>query len=152
MNVYIGADHRGFALKNHLVHWLKRQGYTVEDCGNTVYDAQDDYPDFVKNVIHHMRASSNQQLSINNSPLGLLICGSGVGVAIGANRYKGIYCGLGFDADQVSHARKNDHINVLALPADYLSEKQAEDITAAFLSGQPIAQEKYLRRLKKIDQ
>lgn len=143
VRIYIGADHRGFALKQQLINWLKKQAYQVEDCGNIVYDPEDDYPDFAQkvteNVVH------------NKNVFGIVICGSGVGVSIAANRHRGIRCALGFNLDQVGHARANDHINVLALPADYIGEEEAKKMMDAFISTKPIGQEKYLRRLKKLD-
>lgn len=142
MKIYIGADHRGFALKQQLIEWLKKQKYFVEDCGNTVYDPKDDYPDFAQKVAHVV---TEQQA------LGIVICGSGVGVSIGANRYKGIRCALGFNTDQVKDSRMHDHINMLALAADFTDIKQAQEMVGVFLTTQPNAQEKYLRRIKKLD-
>lgn len=149
MKIAIGADHRGFELKNKLIIWLTKKGLAVADCGNNLYDPEDDYPDFVKKVISQMTHDERRK---TDDSLGIVICGSGVGVAIAANRYKGIYCGLGFNSDQVAHARINDHINVLALPADYSTEKQAREMVMAFLTEKPLMKEKYLRRVKKLDQ
>lgn len=147
--IFIGADHRGFELKKKLIGWLKSQGYTVKDCGNSVYDPEDDYPDFVKNVVARMTNDSRQKTK--DDQFGLVICGSGVGVAIAANRYSGIRCALGFDADQIAHGRAHDHINMLALPSDYISEGEAQKMIDAFIKTKPVHQEKYLRRLKKLD-
>jgi len=143
MTIYFGADHRGFELKNQLVAWLKSQNHTVTDCGNTVADPLDDFPDFSQPV-----AKKIQQ---EKESLGILICGSGVGVSIAANRYKGVYCGTGFNEAHVKHIRENDHINILALPSDLVDFEQAKKMVTVFLTAQPIHQEKYTRRLKKID-
>lgn len=147
--IYIGADHRGFELKKTLIAWLKKKGCPVEDCGNTTYDPDDDYPDFVKKVVDKI-LSCDSELTTQDS-LGIIICGSGVGVSIAANRYRGIYCALGFDASQVKSAREHDHINVLALGSDYVNNKKAQKITEAFLTTPLITHTKYLRRLKKVD-
>jgi len=68
-----------------------------------------------------------------------------------ANRNKGIYCGMGFDVEQVRHGRENDHINVLSIASDNFSEEQAQEMIDAFISTQPLQKDKYQRRLKKID-
>lgn len=149
--IFIGADHRGFKLKNQIKNWLLQQKYKVIDCGNTIYDKGDDYPDFAQKVAKKL----TQPLITSHQPpatkLGIVICGSGVGVSIAVNRFKNIYCALGFDISQVKHARENDHINVLALPSDFLDLEKAKKIITAFLTAKPIQQEKYLRRLKKLD-
>ncbi|GAB3903890.1 hypothetical protein GCM10027612_70970 [Microbispora bryophytorum subsp. camponoti] len=81
MRVYIGADHAGYELKNHLVSWLKEQGHEVEDCGPHVYDAEDDYPPFV------LRAA--QGVAGDAGSLGVVIGGSGNGEQIAANKVRG---------------------------------------------------------------
>lgn len=148
--IFIGADHRGFKLKNQIKNWLLQQKYKVMDCGNSVYDKNDDYPDFAQKVAKKIIKLLITNYLITN-PLGIVICGSGVGVSIAVNRFKNIYCALGFDISQVKHARENDHINVLALPSDFLDLETAKKIITAFLTAKPIQQEKYLRRLKKLD-
>lgn len=167
MQIFIGADHRGFELKNKLIDWLKSEGHQVEDCGNTKYEAEDDYVDFAKAVAEKIieagvdsggppngvanEAWGKDETGPAEKPLGILICGSGVGVSVAANRFKGVVCALGFDADQVAHARENDHINCLSIPSDYIDLEKAKAITNAFLTAQPKQGEKYLRRLKKLD-
>jgi Ribose 5-phosphate isomerase RpiB len=93
--------------------------------------------------------------------LGIVICGSGVGVSITVNRFKGVRCALGFSWDQVKHAKENDHINVLALASDYLkngndengkSLELAKKLVDVFIETKPKMEEKYLRRIKKIDE
>lgn len=88
----------------------------------------------------------------NESSLGIVICGSGVGVCIAANRTKGIRCVLGFNSDQVKHARRHDHTNVLALGADYVDLARAQEMVTTFLNEPPDNQGKYLRRIKKLDE
>lgn len=143
MKIYIGADHRGFELKNTLLTWLKEQGHDVTDCGNTRLDPLDDYVDFANRVADSVVA--------NHDSLGIVICGSGVGVSVAANRHKGIICALGFDAHQVSHARENDHINVLSIPSEYVDTQKAQTLITAFLTATPKTDEKYIRRKEKLD-
>ncbi len=147
MKIYIAADHRGFELKNKLISWLKPRGYEVVDGGNTVYDPEDDYPDYISELAKRPLSTE----AVAKGALGIVICGSGVGVSIAANRFKGVYCALGFNVEQVKHARENDHINVLALPADYLDFEKAKEFVKTFLMTKPIMKEKYLRRIRKID-
>lgn len=144
MTIFISADHRGFDLKNRLIECLQEKNIRVEDLGNYQLDPLDDYPDFAQKV-----AEAVLQNPANF--LGIVICGSGVGVCIAANRFKGILCGLGFDVNQIRHARENDHINLLAIPADYLDFEKVKKIVDAFLEGKPKPGEKYIRRVKKLD-
>ncbi len=144
MNVFIGADHRGFELKNQLIEYLQEQNIRVQDMGAYEYDALDDNPLFAQKVARAV-------LQDREKNMGIVICGSAVGVSISANRFKGIYCGLGFKAEQVKSARQHDHINVLAIPAEYVSLEEAKTMIDVFLSTSTIHEEKYLRRLGQID-
>jgi len=154
MTIFIGADHRGFKLKNKIIEYLKQKKIRVEDMGNYEYDPEDDYPDFAKKVARAV-------LQNPKDFLGIVICGSGVGVSVVVNRFKGIRCALGFSEDQVKHAKENDHINVLALAADYFKNddekndqgiEKAKKLVDAFIQIPPKMEEKYLRRIKKIDE
>lgn len=145
MTIFIGADHRGFELKNKLIDYLHEKNIRVEDMGNYSYEAEDDYPDYAKKVASAVLQNPHQFL-------GIVICGSGVGVSVVVNRYRGIQCQLGFDVNQVKSAREHDHTNVLALPSDYVDEEKAKELVDAFLSVTPSTGEKYTRRLRKIDE
>lgn len=144
MNVFIGADHRGFELKNQLIEYLQQQNIRVQDMGAYEYNAVDDFPQFAQKVAKGVILNPETNL-------GIVICGSAIGVSIAANRFENIYCGLGFDVEQVKSARQHDHINVLALPSDHVDLKQAKDLVSAFLSTSTIHEEKYLRRLEQIE-
>jgi len=144
MTIFIGADHRGFELKNALIEYLQNKDIRVEDLGNYEHDPEDDYPDFAQKVAQAVLQNPDQFL-------GIVICGSGIAVCMAANRNKGIYCGIGFDAEQVRHGRENDHINVLSIASDNFSQEQAQKMIDAFVTTQPIDKDKYIRRLKKID-
>lgn len=144
MTIFIGADHRGFDMKNKLMEYLQEKNIRIEDMGNYQYDPLDDFPDFAQKVAQAV-------LQNPKDFLGIVICGSGVGVAVAANRFKGIFCALGFEIDQVKHARENDHINVLSIPSDYIDLEKAKKMIDVFISTQPKMEEKYLRRLKKLD-
>lgn len=140
--IYIGADHRGFELKEKLVNWLKTCRYEVEDLGNNVLDSEDDYPDFAKKVAKKIKKESD---------LGILICGSGAGMDIVANKFPGVRCGTGFNSQQIRIAKRDDGLNCLSLPADYISLDEAKAIVSMFLETKFANSGKYLRRVKKIE-
>ncbi len=143
MKIYIGADHRGFELKEKLKGFLREKGFEVVDKGNFVFDPHDDFPDFAQAVARAVRGE--------HGSFGIVICGSGVGVDIACNRFSGIRCCLGFDKDQVRSAREDDHCNILALAADFIDLDEAEEMIMVFLTTKEKQEERYLRRIKKID-
>ena len=112
MTVHIAADHRGFELKEALKPFILGLGYTVVDHGSQVYDASDDYPDAA--------LPASRAVSLDSESRGVVICGSGVGVSLVANKVGGVRCALGFSTTQVLHARESDNCTVLALPADFI--------------------------------
>ena len=144
MTIFVGADHRGFELKNKLIDYLHEKNIRVEDLGNYNYDPQDDNPDFAKKVAQAVLQKPSEYL-------GVVICGSGVGVCITANRYKGIMCGIGINTNQVRLARMHDHINVLAVASDYTDFETAKEIVDVFISTLPLNEQKYLRRIDKMN-
>lgn len=93
----------------------------------------------------------DEEISTQVQILGILICGSGIGMCITANRFKGIRCGLAHTPELARHARENDHINILSIPADILNLEQAQAVAHAFIQANPIMKEKYIRRAKKND-
>src|SRR3989344_6987115 len=145
MIIYIGADHRGFKLKETLKQFLQESGYTVSDLGNAQYVEGDDYPDFAKAVAQKVSADA-----LNSR--GVVICGSGVGVDVVANKFPNIRSALGFSPDQVMEARDDDDVNVLALPADFLEEDAAKKIVSVWLQTPFGGDEKDKRRIEKIRQ
>lgn len=162
MKVFIGADHRGYKLKEFLRGWLMGgeaphhpstvqyetgsvQGLQVVDCGAEELNEEDDYVDYAVRVAQHI--IQNSKFEIQN--YGIVICGSGVGVCMVANKVKGIRCGLGFNAEQVREARENDDINILALAADYTDVQQAKDMVRVFLETKFSGKRRHKRRLKK---
>ena len=141
--IFIGADHRGFELKGKIAKWLAGRGYEFEDMGAYEYDHEDDYVDFAVAVA--------QKVAVDpEAGRGMVICGSGVGVDIVANKVSGVRCGLGFSEDQVHAARKEDNINVLALAADNCEPELAVKLVEKFLDTGFVGQDKYLRRIEKI--
>jgi ribose 5-phosphate isomerase B len=146
MIIYIGADHNGFDLRAELMQYLAQAGYEVHDDGNERLDANDDYPVFATRVVNDMLASTDED------PRGILLCGSGQGIMIAANRYKGIRACLGYDLESVRSARNDDDCNVLALPAKILKADQANMIVEAFLNTPFGEAPRYQRRIKELDE
>ena len=143
MIIYIGADHRGFSMKNALREYVKDMGYEVEDVGNTSYDETDDYPDFAEEV--GKRVSMDPEGS-----RGILICGSGAGVDITVNKFSGIRSALAISKEQIEHARKNDDVNVLSIAADSMKDLAATEIARVFLKTKFSEDERCVRRINKI--
>ena len=152
--IYLGADHRGYNLKEKIRQWLTEWNQEFEDLGNDHLDPEDDYPDFAKKVAEKLSWSgppATQASLLALRARGIVICGSGVGVDIVANRRVGVRCGLGFSAEQVKKAREDDDINCLAIPADYLPEEKVKEIVRIFLETKFSGAERMKRRIEKID-
>lgn len=146
MLLYIGADHKGFVLKEQVKKYLARLGYQPQDMGNSQNDPDDDYVDFAAAVAKNVSAATGGE------GRGIVICGSGAGVDIVANKHERVRSVLGFSTNQVFDARRDDDVNVLALPADWLKPEAAEEIVKVFLTTPFSGGERYLRRLEKISQ
>ena len=144
--IYLGSDHRGFELKRLIRLWLGEWQYEFLDVGsNDLGDEEDDYSDFALVVAKRL----TDERGVEND-MGILICGSGVGMSIAANRVAGVRCGLCTSVEQTIVARKEDDINCLALGADYLSENEAKEIVEAFLKTEFGEEERYIRRINKL--
>ncbi|GMR19398.1 MAG: ribose 5-phosphate isomerase B [Patescibacteria group bacterium] len=143
--IYLGADHRGFELKEKIKSWLADWGYQFEDLGNAVFDKTDDYPDFASAVARKVSENPEENR-------GILLCGSGVGVDITANKFKGVRSALVWSDDEelVKQSRSHDNSNVLSLPADHLMDKQTQKIVKLWLETPFSEEERHVRRLKKI--
>jgi ribose 5-phosphate isomerase B len=127
MNIAIGSDHAGFALKAKLITILEAAGHHVKDFGCYSEDSID-YPDYA-----HPVANEVEQ---HTADLGVLICGSGNGISMTANKHQGIRCALCWTPEIASLARQHNDANILSLPARFISEELAIDILHAFLSAQ----------------
>ena len=144
MNIALGADHRGFALKEDLQMYLEAQGHTVNDVGARHLDPTDDYPDYAY--------AAAMLVASGEADRAILICGSGAGMVIAANKVAGIRA---VEAQTVPHiiaARKDDDANVLALGADEVDEDLAREIADAFLSAPYEKEERHERRLDEISE
>ncbi|MHB9019561.1 MAG: RpiB/LacA/LacB family sugar-phosphate isomerase [Minisyncoccota bacterium] len=141
MVIYIGADHRGFNHKEAIKKYLAGLGYTISDMGNEKYDELDDYPDFAEKVA--------KKVSIEGG-VGVLICGSGAGVDIVANKFSGVRSALVSNSEQAIDAKTDDDVNVLSLAADYTSIEDSKKIISLWIGAKFSGEERFKRRLKKI--
>ncbi len=141
--IYFGADHRGFNLKEYLKELVKEQAFEVVDMGNKVYDEKDDYPDFAAAVVKKVSADPE-------GSKGILMCGSGTGMDIAANKFSRVRSVLALSGDQVYDARHDDDVNVLTFAADFVSNEDAAKITKVFLETPFSGEERHRRRLEKI--
>ena len=143
MIIFIGADHRGFALKEKLKQALSGEAYDVRDVGAERYIAEDDYPDYAEKVAEAVGKDPD-------GSRGILICGSGFGVDITANKFHGVRAALPMSPDHTYQARHDDDVNVLSLAADFTDEATALQIVKTFLATPFAKEERYRRRLDKI--
>lgn len=142
MKIFIAADHRGFELKKILHGWLIQNGYEVTDLGAFEYSENDDYVDFA--------SAAGEAISHDPNSRGIVICGSGIGVDIVANKFPNVRCGLGFGVDQIRDGRSDDDINILAISSDYTYEDEAKDYVTNFLNTPFNPTENHSRRIEKI--
>jgi RpiB/LacA/LacB family sugar-phosphate isomerase len=142
MKIFLGADHRGYALAQKLQTTLTGEGHDVSLVGSEDHSTEDDYVDFAARV--------GKDVAENPESRGVVICGSGVGMDIAANKINGVRASLGYAVDQVTSARNDDDINVLALGADFTDEESGHALVHAFLQTPFDASERRVRRLEKI--
>ncbi len=145
MLIYFGADHRGFELKQKLVDVLRNQGYETADFGAKTYEKGDDYAQYAALVGKKVSLESERSR-------GVLICGSGAGVDIVANKFPNVRSVLGLSPDQVYAARKDDDVNVLSIAADFTNEESAKKMLEIFMATVFSGEERYKRRLDEISE
>lgn len=145
MNVYVGADHNGFALKADILAWLKQAGYDTVDEGDQQLQPDDDFPQYAGRVVSALLSSDD------DNARGILICGSGQGMCMAANRFKGIRASLCWDSTEARMSRNDDNANVLCLPARIIKAGQAESILQVWLTTPFAGASRFVRRLKELD-
>lgn len=143
--IYIASDHRGFLLKEDLKQKLQQSGFIVKDLGNDHLDPDDDYVDYAKKVALEI-------VTDQDDSRGILLCGSGVGMDIVANKIDNIRCALVCDVAGAKQAREHEDANVISLAADKLDKNQAYEIIMTFLNTPFSNQARHIRRLKKLSQ
>jgi ribose 5-phosphate isomerase B len=140
--VYIGSDHTGFILKEGIEEYLKEAGYFIRDLGPYQLDSEDDFPDYAKEVC--------KRVAKDDSGIAILICGTGQGMAIAANKINGVRAAVCWNKEIARQAREHLDTNVLCLGADYLDIGKAKGIIEIFLRTKLSERERYSRRIEKI--
>jgi ribose 5-phosphate isomerase B len=142
MRVAIGADHAGFSLKEDLVAYLKELGHEVRDVGTRRPDPKDDYPDYAQAVAEAIMQGQTER--------GVLICGSGVGASVAANKIPGIRAGLCQDTYSAHQGVEHDDMNVLVIGARVIGTALARELVHAYLNATFTGEERHRRRLEKV--
>lgn len=142
MRIAVASDHAGFLLKGKVAEYLSSLGHTVEDLG-TRDTTPVDYPDFAEAVATAILGQRVERA--------VLICGSGVGASVAANKFRGIRAGLCHDTYSAHQGVEHDHMNVLVLGGRVIGEALARELAAAFVGAKQSQEERHLRRLAKIE-
>lgn len=142
MIVYIASDHRGYKLKEKIIIWLDDLGYKYQDMGAYELDTDDDYTVYAEKV--------GSLVGKEKGSKGVLLCGSGVGVDVVANKFDGVRASIGKSPDQVRSGRNDDDMNILVIAADYTKEKEAKSMLKMFLKTEFSGKKRHLRRLSDI--
>ncbi len=140
--IALGADHGGFPLKTELVPWLQAQGYRVMDLGAHSLKPDDDYPDYAALIAQAVTSGQVERA--------ILVCGSGVGACVAANKTPGIRAGLCHDIYSAHQGVEHDNMNILCLGARVVGIELAKDLVAAFLNANFTGEERHRRRLDKV--
>lgn len=145
MKIFIGADHNGFALKAKLATKLQQAGYDIVDEGDDKLQPEDDFPQFAERAVRAMQASADDDARA------ILICGSGQGMCMAANRFKGVRASLAWDVITARAARNDDDSNILCVPARYLKEDDVMTIAETWLSTPFAGAARFKRRIEEMD-
>lgn len=143
MHLALAADHGGFALKDHLKAWLEQRGHTVTDLG-THDGASVDYPDYAKSAARGILDGRWERA--------ILVCGTGLGMSIAANRIKGIRAACVSDTFSARYAREHNDANALCLGARVVGTGLAEDLVRAWLDAEASTEARHQKRIQKIDE
>ncbi len=142
MKVFLGTDHAGLELKNHIKSFLEKEGYQIEDCGAYEYHKDDDYPDFC--------AKAAEGVAKNPGSCGIVFGKSGAGECIVANKVKGIRAFLAVNQQNVTLAREHNDANVLSLGSEFAKGDKAEQLVKLFLETPFSGDKRHKRRIDKI--
>jgi ribose 5-phosphate isomerase B len=143
MKVALGCDHAGFDLRQHVADWIRAAGHEVLDRGPVRLDPDDDYPDAA--------AAVGRAVAQGDAERGVLLCGSGVGASVAANKIRGVRAGLCHDTYSARQGVEHDDINVLCLGARVIGEALARELVGAFLAARFSGEARHRRRLRKIE-
>lgn len=143
--IYLSADHNGYEMKEKIKQHLTQKGVAFEDTGPYCYDKDDDYPDFA-----YLAAKKIAQNPEHNR--GILICGSGVGMALTANKVRGVYCAQVWNKKMARGAREHNGINMLSFGVDYTDQNEILASIEEFLRVPAKTAERHERRFKKVQE
>lgn len=147
MQIFLGSDHNGFELKAKLAEYLNGRGYQVTDAGDTKLDPADDFPQFAAQAVRALRTSGQPDARA------ILVCGSGQGMCMAANRFRGIRAALAWNEREARASRNDDDSNVLCLAARELPDiDQAISIVTVWLETPFMGAERFARRIKELDE
>ena len=150
MKIFLGADHRGFYLKEKIFKYLKDSGYDVEDIGGFEYNPNDDFPEFARVAVSKIRANEKYD------PRAILICGGAQGMGMAANRFKGIRASVVWEPEEAKWTRNDNDSNVICLPARVFDKDEAEakwkETVDIWLKTPFAAAPRFVRRNKQIDE
>ena len=141
MRIVVGADHRGYELKDQIAAALKKAGHEVLDVGTHNADSVD-YPDYARAI--------GEALTDGRAERGVLVCGSGVGASIAANKIRGVRAAICHDTYSARQGVEHDDMNVLCLGAGVIDSKLALELVQAYLDARLSGEERYRRRLEKV--
>ena len=141
MRIVVGADHRGYELKDEIAAALRRAGHQVLDVGTNSADSVD-YPDYARAV--------GEALTDGRAERGVLVCGSGVGASIAANKIRGVRAAVCHDAYSARQGVEHDDMNVLCLGSRVIESELAQELVKAFIDARLLEEERYRRRLAKV--
>jgi RpiB/LacA/LacB family sugar-phosphate isomerase len=141
MRIVVGADHRGYELKDQIAAFLHRAGHEVLDVGTNSADSVD-YPDYARAV--------GEALTDGRAERGVLVCGSGIGASIAANKIHGVRAAVCHDTYSASQGVEHDDMNVLCLGSYVIESDLAQELVTAFIDARLLEEERYHRRLAKV--
>ena len=147
MQIFVGSDHNGFAMKQEVISYLQKSGHSTVDVGDKKLDPNDDFPVFAAKAVTAIKTSNDPDSRA------ILICGSGQGMMIAANRFKGIRAGLGWSVEAAKGIRNDEDSNVLALPSELLTTNKelAHNVINAWLDTPFAGAARYKRRNQELD-
>jgi len=148
MKIFVAADHQGYHLKQEVLEYLQKAGYLVEDVGNKKYNPEDDFPVFAAQAINKLQSCEDNDARV------ILLCGSGQGMLMAANRIKGIRAGLGWSVETAKALRNDEDSNVLTMPARLFDKDRCHEayvIIEPWLNTPFAAAARFIRRNQELD-
>ena len=142
MRISVAADHNGYELKNEITEILKRDGHDVIDMGPHDLDPLDDYPDYAKPLAESVSSGETER--------GIMVCGSGVGASVAANKVKGVRAAVCHDIYSAHQGVEHDDMNVLCLGSRIVGTEVVRELVSAFISAEYTYEERHARRLSKV--